>query len=185
MIAAGGQVTFDVLVGIHVVVAIVGFGSVALSGIYGGLATRAGRPGAHEEIRRYFASPGRLELLVVVAPLIGVAAVASEPGASRFGQAWVAVALVLWVLGSVLLFGVVRPAEAVLRSTVSADAVGEDGAGQGGAGQGGDGQGGNSPWPIERADALRRAGVRLRWGAASSDLVFLVALVVMVIRPGS
>jgi uncharacterized membrane protein len=180
LIAAGGQVTFDVLVGIHVVVAIVGFGSVALSGIYGGLATRAGRPGAHEEIRRYFASPGRLELLVVAAPLVGVAAVASEPGATRFGQAWVAMALALWVLASVLLFGVVRPAEAVLRRTVSADAVGEDG-----DEQAGDGQGGNAPLPIEEPDALRRAGARLRWGAASSDLVFVVALVVMVIRPGS
>jgi hypothetical protein len=32
---------------------------------------------------------------------------------------------------------------------------------------------------------LQAAGSRLRWAAAASDLVFFVALVVMVIKPGS
>ncbi len=179
LIASGGQVTYDVLVGIHVALAVVGFGSVALSGIYGGLATRAGRPGANEEIRRYFSSPGRLELLVVVAPVVGIAALAAEPGASRFGQAWVAMALVLWVVASVLLIGVVRPAESVLRSTVLAAPV-DDADPVGDAAPVGDAEPGS-----ERSATLRRAGARLRWGAAGSDLLFLVALVVMVIRPGS
>jgi hypothetical protein len=160
--ARGDQTAYDVLVALHVAAAVVGFGSVAMSGVYGGSARRADREEAMEELRRYFGPPGRLELLIAVVPFLGAAALAVGPGTSHFGQAWVAVGIALWLVAAGLLFGVVRPAEATLRRTIKA-APPVDGPGHG----------------------LRSAGVRLQWAAAASDLIFLVALVVMVIKPGS
>jgi hypothetical protein len=120
LLAVRSHAPYDVLVGLHVAAAILGFGAVALSGVYGGSATRPGRDGALEELRRYFTAPGRAELLVTVVPVLGVVALLAEPGPTRLGQLWVAVALVLWVVASGLLFVVVRPAEAAIRREVRA-----------------------------------------------------------------
>jgi hypothetical protein len=181
LLAVRSHAPYDVLVGLHVAAAILGFGAVALSGVYGGSATRPGRDGALEELRRYFTAPGRAELLVTVVPVLGVVALLAEPGPTRLGQLWVAVALVLWVVASGLLFVVVRPAEAAIRREVrpAGDPAGGPGAAAVAAGA-----------PAEVLDAgavarLQAAGSRLRWAAAASDLVFFVALVVMVIKPGS
>ncbi|MST34889.1 hypothetical protein GHK86_19450, partial [Acidimicrobiaceae bacterium USS-CC1] len=54
------RVVFDVLLGLHVTCALVGFGSVALTGVYGFLVS--GGVG-EDDVRRYFASPSRLEWL--------------------------------------------------------------------------------------------------------------------------
>jgi hypothetical protein len=184
LLATRSHTPYDVLVGLHVAAAIVGFGAVALSGVYGGSATRPGRDGALEELRRYFTAPARAELLITVVPVLGVVALAVEPGPDRLGQLWVAVALVLWVIASVLLFAVVRPAEAAIRREVIS-ASGPAGHPEAPAGPG---VAADGPVPGFDAGAVARlqtAGSRLRWSAAASDLVFFVALVVMVIKPGS
>jgi hypothetical protein len=185
LVAVRSHTPYDVLVGLHVAAAIVGFGAVALSGVYGGSATRPGRDGAMEELRRYFSAPGRAGLLVTVVPVLGVAALLAEPGPTQLGQLWVAVALVLWVIASVLLFLVVRPAEVAIRREVrpAGGPPGEPGVVAVAAGA-------TAEDPGEVVDAgavarLQAAGSRLRWAAAASDLVFFVALVVMVIKPGS
>jgi hypothetical protein len=161
--AGGSRAAYDVLIGLHVAAALVGFGAVALDGAYGGTARRAevGGATAAEEMRRYFSTPGRLSWAVVVVPFLGAAALAVKPGPSSFGQAWVGIGLALWVVAVGLLFGVARPAAAVLRRAARAGAEGGGGIG------------------------LGAAGKRLAWAGAASDLVFVVALVVMVIQPGS
>jgi hypothetical protein len=170
------RTAYDVFVGLHVASAIVGFGAVALSGVYGGNARHAQRVEARdealEELRRYFASPGWMELLVVAVPFFGAAALVVGPRSEGVGQAWVLAGLGLWSLATLLLLAVVRPAEerlgravaAVVRSAASGEAAGGDQA---------------------AGSRLRSAGVTLQWAAAAMDLIFLVALVVMVIKPGS
>lgn len=159
--------TYDVFVALHVTAAVVGFGSVALSGVYGGAARRLeaktglAHEAASEELHRYFRSRGRLELAVLAVPVFGAAAVAVGPGAGGFGEAWVALGLGLWLVAAALLIGIVRPSEAALRASLAALA------------------------PEVPEPRLRSAGRRLSWAAAASDLVFLVALVVMVIKPGT
>ena len=106
------RVAYDVLVGFHVACALVGFGAVAISGAYGALGRR---PENAAELKRYLASPGRAEYLILVAPVFGVGALAVRPSGSDFWSLWAIAGLVIWVLASGLLLGVVRPAEDALR----------------------------------------------------------------------
>jgi hypothetical protein len=157
VIHSGHPAAYDVLVGLHVLSAVIGFGAVAISGAYGAVGRNAGRPGARaqaaEEVQRYFSSGSAIEYLVLVAPLFGVAAMSVRPGGSEFGQLWVVAGLAIWVLAGGLLTAVVRPAERRIR------AAGAD-----------------------VAAAVEDAR-RLTWAAAASDLLFVAALLLMVTQP--
>lgn len=154
---AGHPAAYDVLVGLHVVCAVIGFGAVAISGAYGAIGRNIGqaraRPEAGEEVRRYFASGSALEYLVLVAPVFGIAAMSVRPGGSEFGQIWAVAGTVIWLAASGLLTGIVRPAARRIR-------------------QAGDDLGGVAP-----------EARRLMWAAAASDLLFVVALFLMVTQP--
>ena len=114
MVHPGGHpAVYDALVALHVTAAVVGFGAVAVSGIYGGLARR--KPGA-EETHRYFTGRGWAQYLVLAVPLFGAAAMAVRPGGSEFGDLWAIAGWVIWLAASALLLGVVRPAEAAIRA---------------------------------------------------------------------
>lgn len=146
----------------------VGFGAVAISGAYGAIGRKpspagaagegadAGQgAGAAEETNRYFSSPNRGEYLLVAAPVFGIVAMAVRPGGAEFGHVWAVVGYVIWVIASVLLLRVVRPAEARIRTAASAD-----------------------------DPAATSAATRLMWASGACDLLFVVALFVMVIQPG-
>ncbi len=146
----GHQGIFDVLVAMHVVCALVGFGSVAISGVYGASARRSGEQGPSEETARYFRSRGWPELLILAVPVFGATAVGFRPEGADFGDVWVIGGLVAWALASALLVGVVRPAEIRIRG--------------GGA-------------------DVHTSGSRLMWAAAASDVLFVVALALMITQP--
>ena len=115
---AGHPAIYDVLVGLHVTFAIIGFGSVALSGAYGAIA-RGGNLG---ELRRYLSGRTSASLGVIIAPVFGIAAMAVRPGGSEYGHLWAIAGMVVWIVAGTLLLGVVRPTEARLRSkTTRAD----------------------------------------------------------------
>jgi hypothetical protein len=116
-------VLYDVLVAVHVVSAVVGFGALARSGVYGATARRADRHEAREETARYFRSPGRAEWLIVPVPFLGAAALGARPEGADFGAVWVITAAVVWSLATALLFGVVRPAERRIRCAAEVGAV--------------------------------------------------------------
>lgn len=155
----GHPAVYDTLIALHVVSAVVGFGAVAISGVYGALARRS--PGA-EETRRYFSGRGWAEYLVLVVPVFGAAAMGVRPGGSEFGDLWVIAGWVIWLAASGLLLGVVRPAEAAIRAGDGVRA-GED-----------------SGHQIEPAG---RAATRLMWAAGASDALFVAALLLMVTQP--
>lgn len=136
-------VAYDVLVALHALSALIGFGTVAISGAYGALGRR---PANAEELKRYFASPGRGEYALLLVPVFGATAMAVRPGGSEFGSIWVISGFVIWAVASVLLLGVVRPAEASLR----------------GGGPG---------------------ATRLMWAAGACDVLFVLALFLMVTQP--
>lgn len=204
---SGGGAAYDVLVGLHVAAALVGFGSVALSGVYGVNARRAGdvrsgrQPAAWEhtagavtapadlpdtdlpdtemeELRRYFGSAGRLEWALLAVPVFGILAVLVGPGSGALAQVWVGLGFGLWVLAAGLLLGVVRPAEARLRQAVAAPAPAPA---QPPAAPAAPAQ---PPAPTP-APVLVRSGRALAWASAACDGLFVVALLVMVIKPGA
>jgi hypothetical protein len=113
-------VAFDALVALHVVSAVVGFGAVAITGVYGATAARPGRPGAAEETARYFRSPGRAEWLILPVPFLGAAALGLRSGRDDFGAVWVIGAGLIWLLASALLLGIVRPAARQIRAGAAA-----------------------------------------------------------------
>ncbi|MGH8922768.1 MAG: DUF2269 family protein [Actinomycetes bacterium] len=156
--ASGRHTVYAVLVGIHVIVAVVGFGSVALGGIYGFGARRPTRPGTADELRRFFASPSRARVLVVLVPVLGVAALEVQPHGRGLGQAWVIAALALAAAEVALVVAVIRLAERGLRQSLHAD-------------------GGT-----DRQVLTRHAG-RMAWAGVASDVVFVVALALMVLQP--
>ncbi len=146
-----GRFVFYVLVGLHVACALVGFGSVALSGVYGFLAVQGD---SHEELARYFASPSRLEWLVLAVPFLGAGAAAADPHGHGVVQLWTGLAAVVWLVAAALLLGVVRPAERSLRAGTASGAL---------------------PDPA--------SGRRLGWAGVASDVAFLVALQLMIWQP--
>jgi hypothetical protein len=146
-------VAFDALVALHVVSAVVGFGAVALSGVYGATAAHPHRPGAAEETARYFRSPSRAEWLVVAVPFLGAAALGVRPEGADFGAVWVLGGALAWLVAAALLLGVVRPAECQIRAAVADPGTAAE------------------------------AGRRLKWAAAASDVLFVAALVLMVGQP--
>ncbi|HET9076255.1 MAG TPA: hypothetical protein VFN68_04940 [Acidimicrobiales bacterium] len=107
------RAAYDVLVALHVACAVIGFGTVAVSGAYGAL----GRRGADSaEVRRFFAAPLRAEYLILAVPVFGAAAMSVRPGGREFGSLWVVAGFLIWGLASFLLLGVVRPAESEVRA---------------------------------------------------------------------
>ena len=153
----GHPAAYDVLVGLHVVCAIIGFGAVAITGAYGAIGRNVGRPGARaeaeDEVRRYFASGSALEYFVLVAPVFGLAAMSVRPGGSEFGQIWAVGGTVIWLAAGGLLTAVIRPAARRIRQ------AGKD---------------------VAEVPTDAR---RLMWAAALSDVLFVVALFLMVTQP--
>ncbi len=149
---SGHEGIYDVLVALHVICAVVGFGFVALSGVYGAAARRPEHQHPWDETTRYFRSSGRPELLILVVPVFGAAALGFRPEGSQFGQVWVVVGLVVWAVAAGLLLMFVRPAEERIRRSG------------------------------DREEA-RRPATRLAWAAAACDVLFVVALAIMVTQP--
>lgn len=164
----------DVYVGLvvlHAVVAVAAFGTIASSGVYGSTAQRLGRPGAVEELRRYFAKPPRAEAAVLAVAPLGVAGLLVDPHGSGLGQLWVGAALALWIVASVLWLAVVHPAEAAIGRAVATT----------------DADRGRAPEAVSEpsdAAAIVTLGRRLARASVVTDVVFVVALSLMVFQPG-
>jgi hypothetical protein len=138
---------YDALVALHVVCALVGFGAVAVSGVYGGLARN---PANESETSRFFASRLFAEWLIIPVPFLGLGALLADHRSRELGDVWVVGGWIVWVAATALLLGVVRPAESRLRA---------------------------------RANTARDGRV-LVWAGIASDVLFVVALGLMVTQPG-
>lgn len=138
---------YDALLVLHVVCALVGFGAVAVSGVYGGLARN---PANQPETDRFFASSLRAEWLIVPVPFFGLGALLADHRSGALSDFWVLGGVALWIVATALLVAVVRPAQSRIR--------------------------GASRRPEE--------GRVLLWAGVLSDVLFVVALALMVTQPG-
>jgi hypothetical protein len=166
LVASTAGDVFGVLVAAHVICAVVGFGALLLSGIYGFSNRRPAGPEAIEEARRYFRSPGRIELLVLPVPFLGLAALLVQPHGRGPGQLWDLAASAIWLVAAVVLFGVVRPAERSIRAALRLGAA--------------------TPASGEGDIDLARLGEsarRLGWAGLTTDMAFFLALVLMIFQP--
>jgi hypothetical protein len=131
-------------------------------------ATEAGEQDAEaEEMRRYFAHPARLWGCLVLVPFLGAGALAAQPNGKGFDHPWVFGALAVWLAATLVAGSLVVPSlhqmQAILLKSDDPAAS-----------------------PVARASlAVRfaRAGRIASRSAAFCDVLFLVALALMIFRP--
>lgn len=111
---------YSVLLVAHVAAAVVGFGSLATTGLQAARARRGpGAPGA-DGVRRYF-QPGvnwPARILYAV-PVLGFALAADSKGAVMIGDGWVVAGLLLWLAAAAAAEAVVWPGERRIQAIVS------------------------------------------------------------------
>lgn len=119
MIATLGDASpiLDVLILAHVLVGLLGYGSVAVSGLY---ARKVRREGVSAEVKRYFdGKRNRAQLFVYLVPVLGiiVGVVASPP--KPWGYLWFQVAVGLWIVSAGVVGGMVSRGERQLAQDLS------------------------------------------------------------------
>jgi hypothetical protein len=117
-----------------------------------------------EEVVRYFRRPARFWKAVLAVPVFGVLALVSEPGGGGLDQVWDLTALLVWGCAAVVAAGVVAPSLRHMSTVLL------------------------SPGPSWLASAAHRArlsryGRLASRGAAACDVLFFVALALMIWRP--
>jgi uncharacterized membrane protein len=157
---------FHVLVFLHLVCVIGGFGFLAYNGVFLNLLRRRGAvvPGAIEANRDI---SQLAELLIVGAFLFGIGAV-GESAHYTLGQAWVATSIALWVIDLGILHGLIRPRQRryteVAAGLVAAPVVQ-----------------GSTPPQVAELQRLERA-VAVGW--ALFNVVAVAVIFLMVFKPG-
>lgn len=157
---------FEIVLAGHLLCAVVGFGSILVTGGY----ARAVRPrsGGHvpDSVRRYFRpGPNWASRFIFAVPVLGVV-LAAMHGGGDFRRPWLWVGSGLWLLAAGLAAGVIWPAEARIAALV------------------GTGEGGPPQDCGATVGSLARASRRASAAAAVVDVAVVAAVVVMVARPG-
>lgn len=155
---------YDLLVGLHVLSAVIGFGAVGLSGTYAASAREATEPRQDPALRRYFhLSTNWAERSLLVTPVLGVIVLCAGDR-SADSQAWPWIGLGCWVLAASIATGRCWPAERRIQLWL-ADLP--------------DSADGPPPGLGEFRDACRV----VQSGASVVSLCFIAAVVVMIWQP--
>ena len=159
-----GSALYRIVLLLHVAAAIVGFGGVIAHGAYHARAFR-GAAAAAKEILAATRGVSKIAEYAIYAVLpLGIVAIAVSDDAFSMGDPWVSASFVVWFLLVGALHGAVRPAVRSLAER--ADAV--------------------APDTNLEADAEAQAAARkLMIGEAATQLLLVVALVLMIWKPGA
>jgi len=125
------------------------------------------RDGEAEELRRYFAHPARLWGFLVLVPFLGAGALAAQPNGKGLDQAWVFGALALWLAATLVAGSLVVPSLHQMQAVLLKS----------------DDAGGSPAARSSLAVRFARAGRIASRSAAFCDILFLVALALMIFRP--
>jgi len=97
--AAINDDVYRILLVLHLVLVIVGFGGVVLNGVYGAQAQRrGGAEGLAITEANFFVSTKICEICIYLVPLVGFGLIGASDGAWTFSQTWVWLSLVLYVI---------------------------------------------------------------------------------------
>jgi hypothetical protein len=160
---------YDVLLVLHVVAALVGFGAIAVAGVRARAGRRSTDPADDPSLRRFFA-PGRdwPARSIFLVPLLGLGLLfgGDRPEVSA---PWPWIGLVIWTAAAGVATGVCWPAER--RAQEALDHLGPDG---------GTGEETRPEWSAAFRTSCRRMERSVGW----ISLCFLAAVAVMVLQPG-
>jgi len=158
---------FNLLVFLHLVCVIGGFGYLAYNGIFLYLLRRRGGDEAAGALAANRDLSQLAELLIVAAFAFGVAAVGASHNFS-FRQAWVGTAMGLWVVDMGILHGWIRPKQRQFLAAAEALAVAET-------------EGVATPPGLAALNRLERA-ISGAWGIF--NVVVVAVIYLMVFKPG-
>lgn len=100
---------YNVLLVLHVLSAIVGLGAVMLNGLYAAQGQQRPGPGGRAISEANFAVSNIAEKVIYLIPVFGILLVVSSHKIFTFGQTWVWMALVLFVIAMGISHGVLIP----------------------------------------------------------------------------
>ena len=106
-----GSTGYDLVLVLHLLTVIVGFGTVVLNGIYGAEAKKRQGPGGLAIGEAVEKVGGVAEKVIYLVPVFGIALVFMSDGNWDFGQTWVWLSLLLYVIGIGVSHGVLIPSE--------------------------------------------------------------------------
>jgi hypothetical protein len=120
-----------------------------------------------EEMRRYFAHPARLWPCLILVPFLGAGALAAQPNGKGFDQPWVFGALAVWLAATLIAGSLVVPSLHQMQVVLLKS----------------DNPGASTAARSSLAVRFARAGRIASRSAAFCDVLFLVALGLMIFRP--
>lgn len=164
---------YKLLLVLHILSAIVGFGGVFLNGVYGMQAkNRRGREGLAVAEANFFVSTRFAEPAVYAVLVFGVLLVLTSDGALSFGDVWVSTAMGLYVIAVGLSHGVLVPNAKRMNELMGQL-----------AGTGPTPPQGATAGPPPQAVELERRGKTVAIAGAVLDLLLVVVLFLMVWKP--
>jgi hypothetical protein len=120
-----------------------------------------------EEMRRYFAHPARLWGCLILVPFLGAGALAAQPNGKGFDQPWVFGALAVWLAATLIAGSLVVPSLHQMQAVLLKS----------------DDPGASPAARSSLAVRFARAGRIASRSAAFCDVLFVVALGLMIFRP--
>ena len=148
---------YKLLLVLHLVTVVVGFGTVTLNGLYAARAKKRGGPEAGAIHEANFFVSNVAEKVIYLVPIFGLGLVGVSDGAWDLGQTWIWLSLVLYAIGIGISHGVLIPGE---RKLLAIGAAGP-------------------PGPEAEAIEKRVAGAGM-----TLNLLLVVLIVLMVWKPG-
>jgi uncharacterized membrane protein len=168
-----GSTGYDTVLVLHILAVIVGFGTVFLNGMRGVDAKRRPGPGGLAIGESSFRVSSVAEKFIYAVPVLGIGLVFMSDDVWTFGQTWVWLSTVLYLVGIGMSHGLLMPAEK--RMLVLARELNDAGPPPAGAASGG------PPPQVVEMEAIEK---RLAVVGTALNVLLVVVLVLMVFKPG-
>ena len=168
-----GTTGYDVVLVLHILASIVGFGTVTLNGIRGAHAKARPGPGGLAIGESSFQVSKIAELFIYSVPFFGIGLVFMSDDAWEFEQAWIAISIVLYIVGLGISHGVMMPSEKRMNA-LAAELVAA------GPPPAGAAAGGPPPQVVEMEGLEKKLAI----GGTVLNLLLVIIVVLMVFKPG-
>ena len=169
MLAAYGSDAYNIVKVLHILCAIIGFGAVMLNGFYGAQIRARGGAEAAAIGQSVYRVSTIAEYFIYAVFVLGIALVAMGNNLFDFGQTWVWLSMVLYIIGLGLSHGLLRPRVRRMNA-VLVELAGSPGSG-----------GTGTPPQAGELDALAK---QVAATEMALNLLLVVILVFMVFKPG-
>jgi uncharacterized membrane protein len=161
---------YKFLLVLHIACVVVGFGGVALNGLYGARAKRAGgREGLAISETNFWISERVAEPAIYAVFVLGILLVLTSDEAWEFDQKWISFSMLLYIVGIALTHAVLRPA--VKRMNALQAELGATGPAPGAGG------------PPPQVAQLESLGQRVGVVAAVLNVLVVIIIALMVWKP--